>query len=489
MQRFVHPVFSRVPLLVLLFAVAYGGVAGAEEPVPWGLRDHYTFDSDRASFHVDVKNARWKLEVSGVGVVFDEVDAGIRLADGQTYRVSDATFVRDDRVERNEWFGEGTHFRSQFQVTEELAVRYVVVRYKKHPFIVIYLEVGNSGIRPIDISEIRPVLIRNDEIVRLRELAELTFVRTTQRGRFPMIHADNAASLVRAELSDPRWTIGLGVVQSGRMDSKVVFPAEGETGPGYVSSRFDPPYRLDPGKTLRTDPVWLSFGTRAPDRVLDYHSWAQSAVPGPEQGEALPRNWVTLDRDASADDLYRLAKQWRDQPGRHVLVPLSWRANAGELSGAKPHYPEDMSVVARKLRKLGMIPGISIDPLAVQDGAREWTHAARNRVQWVDVGHPEAREFASARVRQIGEWGFDFFVVTPSEIPDSALRRFNVTRSEADLFALKIATDAAQGRSVLPSASFTLPVDGGIFDEAVGMIAVYENYGVVPGPVRLRIDG
>ena len=305
----------------------------------------------------------------------------------------------------------------------------------------------------------------------------------------PMIHADNAASMVRAELSDPRWTIGLGVVQSGRMDSKVVFPDEGETEPGYVSSRFDPPYRLDPGKTLRTDPVWLSFGTRAPDRVLEYHSWAQSAVPGPEQGEALPRNWVTLDRDASADDLYRLAKQWRDPPGRHVLVPLSWRANAGELSGATSKYPKDMRVVARKLRKLGTVPGISIDPLAVQDGAREWTHTARNGVQWVDVNHPEAREAASARVRQIGEWGFDFFVVTPSEIPDSALRRFNVTRPEADLFALKIATDAAQGRPVLPSASFTLPVDGGTFGEAVGMIAVYENYGVVPGPVRLRVDG
>jgi len=148
-----------------------------------------------------------------------------------------------------------------------------------------------------------------------------------------------------------------------------------------------------------------------------------------------------------------------------------------------------MEDVAEELRSMGMRPGITVDPLAVAGAKKTWVKNGEDGTSWLDVTNPKALDYGVLRMQKVVAWGFEFFVVKPSSIPDDVLRHFNITRAQADSYALQMAARAAGGRPVLPTASLTLGNDVLTWQRAASYTEYYEEYGLVAGPIRLRVDG
>lgn len=479
---------DRRNVLAIISLLSICGIARAQEPDPWALRDHYSFSGEHAILSYDVKGAVWKIDVDSLGTVVDNATAQAVLADGRILSLNELEYMREGRTRFADTLGAGTYYRSQFMSDTGLAFRFTVARYTERPFLVTYLEVANTTDAPIEVASLRPAVIRGDDVRLLDQNANAYFTRTQQRGRYPMFRESGSASLVHVQPA-PDWVLGLGVLQTGRTESSVVFDSRSGIERAFVESYFDPPLRLPPHRAYRADPAWVSFGISDPSRVREFHAWAQSSMPGPHQGRAIPKAWVTVAPGMGADALYRAAKQWKDRNITHVLVPIDWQAAPGVLEGAAPAFPEDMREVAERIRRMGMVPGITVEPLAIREGADEWTYTTSTNTRWINVVDETARARAAMCIREISNLGFKFFVLQPSAIPDSALTHFRVQRAEADFLAFEIVARAVEGRPVLPQSEIRLDDDPASWLAAADTTFWYPNYSVVPGPVEFEVDG
>lgn len=473
--------------IVCLAAAAVAAQDGAK--VPWALRDHYSFSRGATTFHFDVKTTEWKIDVQGLGAVVDDVGAEVHLGDGRVLCLSDLEYSRDEREKFKGPLGKGTYYRSIFQPRDGLAVRHAVARFSTRSFLMLYLDIENTGSSPIEIAAIRPAVIGPDGIRNLGEGARVVQTHTANRGPFPVVHGGSHASLVRFELEQPKVTLALGVLQSGQIESRIELSSHRGAWQGYVECRFDPPVRLEPGARLEADPIWVSFAVSDPAQVQQVYSWAQSTVSRPKQRPSAPASWVTSEDGVSAEELYKAARHWAGTGVNHVLAPGTWEGRPGSLHGATPLYPRDMRGVVREIEALRMRPGITVDPLSVVGGDRAWTVLSEDGTSWLDVSNPEARQYGVARMHKVVEWGFQFFVVQPSLVPGKVLRHFGLTRAQADSAALEIVRKAAEGLPVFPSHALTLRNDVQRWREAADATGWLVEYGVVLGPVRFDVAG
>ena len=174
-------------------------------------------------------------------------------------------------------------------------------------------------------------------------------------------------------------------------------------------------------------------------------------------------------RRITAEDLYRIADSWLQAGMRHVLVNES-------IGGRPSNDAKALGKIGKKLRAMGLISGVRIDPFAdLTDDPNKWTMAA-------------ARAHATTRTKKLVEKGFTFFVLPASRISDEALRAMNLTRAQADTAALAFVTEAAEGRPVLPAPTVSLPPDPAQWRQAADTTYPYEVYGMSTGPVRFSVD-
>jgi hypothetical protein len=152
-----------------------------------------------------------------------------------------------------------------------------------------------------------------------------------------------------------------------------------------------------------------------------------------------------------------------------------------------PAYPKDMRKTAKQIRDLGMVPGLTVDPLPTSGGSKEWTGTSGDGTTWVNLSHAEGRKHAVERMQKVVGWEFEFFVVQPSAIPDEVLKQFNMTRAQADGLALEVMVEAAGGKPALPSASCTLKAEWEPWLEAAASSGRMAEFGLIPGPVRLDV--
>lgn len=460
-----------------------------EDSVPWALRDHYSFTAEHARFMFDVKTAEWRVEVPGRGAVVESAQCEIEFADGEVLRLSSLEAVRDEREKFSGPMGEGTHFRSYFRSTEGLEIGYSVARFKGRPFLLIHVTLKNTGNQPIEIKAVRPVVWDPGTLSPLSDSTKITRLRMGHRGIFPVIHSADTASLIRFELSSPEVTFGIGFLQTGLTESFITLEESDGLWAGAAVCDYKPSLRIEPGKTIGTDPVWLSFSMAEPGKVQQFHAWAESTGVPTLNVRAVPLGWITVDPKQSVTVLYEAALKWKGTNVNYVLVPDGWEQRPGSLRGQNPFYPRRMEEVAAELRSLGMRPGITVDPLAVVGAKKAWVMSTQDGTSWLDVTDPNAFEFGILRMQEVAAWGFTFFVVKPSSIPDEVLREFNITRAQADSYALQMVARAARGRPVLPTAGLTLGDDVLMWQQAASYTAYYEEYGLVAGPIRLRLDG
>ena len=479
--------FGRICLAFALIVLAAPAFA-ADEYKPWALRDHYSFDGEFSKFKFDVQTGEWMVEVSGLGVLVKDAQCEIEYADGRVLRLSSLKAVKDERESFDGPLGEGTRFSSVFNAGDGLEINFSVSRFKTRPFMMIHVNLTNKSKAPIDIREVRPAVFDRGAVADLSDSVVVNQAHTQRRGNFSMLSKDTGAGLFLLTLKQPRMTLGVGLLRSGLVNSFVDLKPDGKSWIGAVRCKYEPTLSIQPNSRVGSDPVWTSLLVPDAKQVSEIHAWSEITGMEALSPDAIPRGWVTVESGTPAADLLKTVESWSGGYIRYALVPQGWEAAPGSVDGRMPDYPKDMGKVARDITKAGMIPGISIDPLACDGGEGKLTVKAADGSHWLNLGMEDARGFAAERVDKLVNQGFQFFVVEASKIPDDVLRKFNVTRSQADLFAMQAVSMAAAGYPVMPSPTLTLGNDLAQWQEAARVTTGMETYGVTAGPLRLNSD-
>lgn len=463
--------------------------SGPSQQLPWALRDHYEVTVGKATLFYAVENAEWRVVVDGVGPVIDGVGFCITFADGTTLDAAGLGSAESKRESVSGKVGKATAFWSEFPPKEGLSVRHSMTVHRDYPFLLVRLELRNGSEKPLEIAKIAPVVIPPAGIANLSVDTDANARRLFFRGGFPMLGEDGSSALTLFNDRANDLSFSLGVMPRGSAESNVELARHGPAWQGEVASVYDPPIRIDPGKKIEADPVWLSAAIPKPSRIDMYYAWASSEASRPESDPSAPLWWVTVDDGRPESQLHKAIGNWSDAGRAAALVPATWEGRPGSMQGATPAYPKNMTKAAKALKDMGVKPGITVDPVPTDAPGGDWTASSADGRTWLNLSVPAGRRHAVERMRKVVEWGFEFFVIRPSAIPDEVLRHFNMTRVQADTLAFAVMREAADGLPVLPSVAVTLKADLEQWLDAAASSSRLAEYGVAPGPVRLNVDG
>ena len=462
--------------------------------LPWTLREHYSFTVEKSTLYYAADNAEWQVTVEGAGPVIDKARFQITLADGtvlDSLSLGKATAEYDRFTDA---LGDGMLFSTTFPEKDGLLVRHRMSVNSERPFVLITLGLGNNSDKPIEITKIAPVVIGPGGIANLTPGADMMSRHVSFRGTCPVFDKNAPPSLAIFNDSARDITLCLGALPQGIAASHVEFQSNG----GQVVCEYDPPIRLAPGEKIESNPIWVSVGLPHPVDVDVLNAWTASLMPrlGPNPAAAdatlnqdVPRSWITVEEGKPLSELVQSLERWSAIKPQGVLVPISWEGRPGSLEGAVPRYPKNMSKAASDLRGPGIKAGLTIDPLLTNEGSPDWTAQSADGCSWLNLSAPEARAHAVERMKKVAGWGFDFFAIAPSAIPAEVLKHFNMTRVQADQLAFAVMMEAAGNRPVLPTAAYTAKADLDLWLEVAASSICMATYGIVPGPVRLDVNG
>lgn len=480
----------RLALLQLVVAaMVTGWHATAEEgdadTLPWALRDHYAVTIGEGRFLYAVEDAAWTIELDDAGTLVDNVGFAVTLEDGARLDTTSFESGTSGRGSISTPLGDAAEYSVTRSSTLGLTVMHRIVVYKSHPFLTIVVSVRNDSDKSVTITGIRPVVMSPGAIPGFGPGSLMRNRRLTTRGPYAALAQDALASSVI--FVDPSYeaTVALAALPHNVAVSSAQFELVEGAWRGEMVSVFDPPVRLDPGMQLRADPVWLCFGIPNPADVWALHAWVCGALW--RSSTDIPPYWVTMKDNAPLTALYEIAEKGSSAGIRHVLVPNSWQTEQTSARLVEERYPRNMGQVAGALQDMGMIPGIAVDPLLATKQSKRATVSSADGRHWIDFSHPKAGERAVKEMEKIAGWGYQFFVITPSRIPDEVLRSLNLTRKQAEDFAFYAMNRAARGAPVLPAAEVTLAGDASGWLGASSDTAGLRENGSSIGPVRLDI--
>ena len=478
------------PLLALCVLLSFSAMAAEDatpdlSELPWSLRDHYTITTADQQMYITYggDNGEWSLDMKGIGTVLTKVAATITLADGSVIDLRDLGIGDTTRNKDTAELGAGLKYQVTLAGPHGLSVVHSLTYHETHPFYVVRLELTNHGSEPIDVAKISPMVIGPGGF------GNLGAETTESPRRFVVIGASPVYTTVGDPLfslfTDPvkNVTLAIGALPVSKATSAVHLEKFDGRYQGHVTTTFDPPVRLDPGATLSSDPVWIAFTLPKPADVDMYYAWAQSNMPR-ATSDGVPECWVTVPDGESLSDLLQALNQWNGADVLHALVPVTWEGRPGSLEGAQPDYPKDMASAASQLRQAGVTPGITVDPLATVDGKDDWSAVSVDGQRWLKPASERGMQYGVEQMRKVARWGFGFYAVAPSHIPDEILKHFNLTRAQANALAYEMMAEAAPGAPVLGASAATL---GDSLDEwllAAASTSRLGEYSVVVGPVR-----
>jgi len=471
---------------------AFAAPAPATPPadLPWSLRDHYEVTAGNATVIYSAENAEWAVRVEGLGLVIDHAGFRITFADGRTLGTAD--LLEKAESNRNTFSneaGDGTDFWCEFRPQNGLVLRHTLTVHKQRPFLLIRLALKNVGDAPIEVSEVCPVVIGPGGIAHLSADTAVKRRRVVFRGGHPVFSRDAPSALTVFNDRAHDLSLSLGFLPLGIADTRIDLDSYEGAWQGDIVCAYTPSVRIDPGEEIETDRVWLSAAIRKPARIDMFYSWAQGLRPKPTVDTAIPSWWVAVPDGEPQSALLDAAKKWSGTRALAALVPPAWEGRPGSMEGARPAYPKEMAKVAGSLRSVGAQPGITVDPLLTDRGSPGWTAKSSDGRTWLNLSVSDARGLAIERMQAARDWGFEFFVIQPSGIPDEVLHHFNMTRRQAGTLAFRVTAEAAAGRPVLPSAAATLPADLDHWLEAAASSSRMAGQGITPGPVRFNVAG
>jgi len=475
-------------LAVLLALGLFAAPRAAAERPPWALRDHYTLNYSGLALKYAVDNAEWGIEFNDEGRIVDRVYCAVVLEDGTVYDTEDLVSGRTRREELTTPLGSTRAYRIDLETPNDLIIHHSLKQIRGRGFQKVQMAITNTGSEPLAIAELRPVVMGAESLPGMPPATDVHTRRLSSRGGFALYDTQMDPQSILFYDRDRHLSVGLGVLPEGVAVSGVQFERSGSTWQGNVVSRFEPARQLAPGETLRADPVWISFTTASPAGVDRMVSWMYSAMNTKRERPSAPDAWIAAPSNASADDLYRLVEDWNLSGVDHVLVPAGWPRRPGSLEGASPAYPRDMSNVAAAIRRMGKVPGITLDPLASTDGDSAWAVESPEGLYWLDLSQPGAQQHAANRAAELAEMGFEFFVITPSSIPNEVLEQLGLTRREADTLAFEAVEQGAPDAPVLPAPRTAIDGRLAYWLEAAASGSRMGEYGANVGPVRIHGD-
>jgi hypothetical protein len=228
--------------------------------------------------------------------------------------------------------------------------------------------------------------------------------------------------------------------------------------------------------------MWIVLSAPNAEALHNLQAYSEGHVLKHGGRTVYPNGWVTVPEGRSSAELLKVAADWKVQSIQHALVPGGWQSGASKRVMG-------MGEIAKALRKAGMTPGLTVDPLRSSRAIRDITLKASDGSHWLDLSKREAREYGAKSLTQLTRWKYDFFVVMPTEMPDEILRALNITRSVADRVSFELMRTAAAGRPVLPSSGLTIGNDAEGWKSAARATWLNPAYNVLTGPVRLDVRG
>ncbi|MBI1319356.1 MAG: hypothetical protein GC168_10490 [Candidatus Hydrogenedens sp.] len=485
----------RILAVLLLLA----GVLGAATPLsaqeigrdaPWALRVHYSFPQPGMTLDYEEKTSRWRVRTDAREIA-DEVYFSIEFAEGApwTYNdLEDAVTVRERYTD--EVIGKAARYTTTYPPKDGIVVQYVVTVYNDRPITTAQLQITNSRETPVFVKALDPWITGPKGVTNLSPDASVRERRFEWRGGYPVFSRDGDPVMTVFREPSADAILALGFLPDGQATSGTDFEQREGAWFGRAYSHFEPPLRVMPGATLSSDRLAICHGVPQPAELDLYFAWVSTQISPVNDNRQGPKAWITVPEEEGLSDLVSGAQAWKPHGIGYALVPGNWESRPGSMSGAAPRYPRSMKSAADSIEQAGVTAGITIDPLSIDSGPGAATLQSTDGQQWLNPASPEAESFAQRRYADLADWGFDFVVVEPSQIPDDVLMQFGLTRARAEALALKlIAAAVGPKSSVYPASEGAVRAVRADWLEAasaIGRLADY-NYGI--GPVRLDLDG
>lgn len=444
----------------------------------WDIRGKFSVDFGDMTLIYSIDNAEWTVRHDKLGTIINNVGMSIALADGSVVDVVQASRKKMDYQNLSGELGAYTRYFTDMMPQKGLEVHHHMDVLKERPFVLFQAEIVNVTDKPIDITQITPAIFEKGGITGLSADATIGMRHMTRRGGWITYEPAAAPRLVILDDRANKLFLALGIYPSettGWSSCKL----EGGQGKwhGRMVTDYGPAIRLEPGKSLMTPPVFLCFTAPTASQIDTYYSYALLALPKPK-GTA-PDAWVTVAADASPQALQQAAQDWVGTKVKHALVPATWTGNDG--------YPYDLRNAASVIKGLKMTPGLTVDPLGLKGAPDDATVAGPDSRRWLNPTLPQAREYVKTQLKAILDWGYGFFVVPRSSIPDEALKQMHLSRAHADTLAFEIVSEAVGELPVMPAAATTLGGDVNAWLEAAANTSRLSLYGRDAGPVALDV--
>lgn len=385
-------------VLVAVIGIAImSPVATAENETPWPLRDHYSFSGKSIVFKVDPHQAQWMAASLDGTEIMKSSYVEIVLGDGRQIKLSEDNWITDGRDNFEDGFGKGMRFRSEFKPVEGLHVEYHINRYDDQSFMTIMVIVHNTSTEPLALSAIRRegrVMVDDPEL--------LIVDSSVRRGVHLVPCGTQQTSLVELHSSVSDGIIGVGLLQSGFMQSSLKIDEDDGGWVGSIDSTFTPAIELAPGATAQSDALWIMFSAEDSEMLHDLHGWVKGFTMPKTASKNYPKAWVTVPSSSTSANLLDSVGQKRAKAVNHVLVPAGWPAGSDTMGLAQ---------LAIALRRKNMVPGLTVDPLIVTSKSKGNTLEGPDGRHWIDLRTPEAREYAVKQLRKVVNWKYGFFAV------------------------------------------------------------------------------
>jgi hypothetical protein len=477
-------------LAAALALVFLAGPALAQKRLSaWKLRERYTWNSPSSTLFFFGDNGEWRvLYNNDESVAVDYVGFEVELTDGTIITQDTVSEPRVERVLQEGPFGKGSHWDTHFAPADGIAITCRVTSCKDYPFLMVRLRLTNQREAPVSLARVKPFVVGPGGIPQRDGKATLTLHHINARGGRPVYDRSAPPMLAILEHTDPTLLFAVGVVPNDGARHAMRFESYEGAWMGDITGEYVPPMPIAAGETVETAPLFVTSQVTSVDRVSQYYAWVfRSLQPEHMQGRA-PSTWESVNDQGTLNDLLASAKAAGQSGVRHALVPAHWERLPGSHEGRSPAFPGKPAAIAGSLRAAGMTPGITVDPLAVQDMKDAYIVRSVDGQPWVNLASAEARQQAVARLRALFQAGFRFMTVPPSLIPDQVLEVMGVSRARAEQWAFEMAAEAADGLPVFPTAADTLPADPQVWRDASAALRCMHDYAVLCAPVRFDLE-
>lgn len=471
----------------IAFAASKKKDAPPPEPkdLAWNLRDHYTFTVPPFELIYGGDNGQWTLSLNGAPLM-DKVNASVTFADGREVSCADLGVGVTNRIKLTAELGEGVEYIVTIPAKDGISMRHSYTVFNKHPFAVFRLEVKNEGTAPVEIAKISPVIVPPGSMKGLGPNSTVNLRRFVMHGPCAVYSPDTAPYAVIINDPDAKATLAMGSLTNGRADATADLQQFSGAWQGSITNTFDPAVRLEPGQTLQSDPAFLCFSMPVPSDVDLYYAQAHINFPKPANPKTAPRAWVTVKDGESFAALQAATNDWTGVDA--ALVPVTWEGRPGSLEGSSPDWPRDMKSVASQLHQGKGGAGITVDPLCVSGSEDTFTAKSEDGRVWLNPANEEGMAFGVERLKQVAGWGFDFYVVAPSRVPNEVLKHFNISRATANARAFDMMLKAAGGAPVYAASRSAMGDNRDAWLDAAAATARFEEYSIIAGPVRLDAE-